>query len=52
MFDLSIFYILDLQENICKKVKETYYMLAGEAGQHVVGFGDQLGYVLTFIDII
>ena len=31
---------MDLQENIYKKVKRTYYMLAGSAGQHVVGFWD------------
>ena len=31
---------MDLQENIYKKVKKTYYMSAGFAGQHVVGFGD------------
>ena len=37
---LSIFLILDLQENIYKKVKKTYYMSAGFAGRHVVGFGD------------
>ena len=35
-----IFFILDLQENIYKKVRETYYMSAGFAGQHVVDFGD------------
>ena len=33
-------YILDLQENIYEKVKKTYYMLAGFAGQHVVSFED------------
>ena len=33
-------FILDLQENIYKKVKKTYYMSAGFAGQHVVDFGD------------
>ena len=33
-------FILDLQENTYKKVKKTYYMSAGFAGQHVVGFGD------------
>ena len=31
---------MDLQENIYKKVKKTYYMLAGFAGQHVVSFED------------
>ena len=30
--------MLDLQENIYKKIKKTYYMLAGFAGQHVVSF--------------
>ena len=37
---LTIFFILDLQENIYTKVKKTYYMSAGFAGRHVVGFGD------------
>ena len=32
--------ILDLQENIYKKVKKTYYRSAGFAGRHVVDFGD------------
>ena len=32
--------MLDLQDNICKKVKATYYMSAGVAGRRVVGFGD------------
>ena len=31
---------MDLQENIYKKVKKTYYVLAGFAGQHVVSFED------------
>ena len=31
---------MDLQENIYEKVKKTYYMLAGFAGQHVVSFED------------
>ena len=42
---MTIPFILDLQENIYKQVKKTYYMLAGFAGQHVVGFLD------FFIDI-
>ena len=33
-------FILDLQENIYKKVKKAYYMPAGFAGRHVVGLGD------------
>ena len=33
-------FILDLQENIYKKVKTTYYMSTGVAGRHVVNFGD------------
>ena len=33
---MTISFILDLQENINKKVKKTYYMLAG----FVVGFED------------
>ena len=33
-------FILDLQENIYKKVQKTYYMLAGSAGQHVVSLWD------------
>ena len=37
---LTISFILDLQENIYTKVKKTYYMSAGFAGRHVVGFGD------------
>ena len=37
---LIVSFILDLQENIYTKVKKTYYMSAGEAGWHVVGFGD------------
>ena len=37
---LTISFILDLQENIYKKVKKTYYMSAGFAGQHVVSFED------------
>ena len=32
--------ILDLHENIYIKVMKTYYMSAGFAGRHVVGFGD------------
>ena len=31
---------MDLQENIYKKVKKTYYMSADEAGRHVVGSVD------------
>ena len=31
---------MDLQENIYENVKKTYYMSAGFAGPHVVGFGD------------
>ena len=31
---------MDLQENTYRKIKKTYYMSAGFAGQHVVGFGD------------
>ena len=38
MFDYM--FIWDLQENIYKQVKKTYYMLAGEAGQYVVSFED------------
>ena len=37
---LVIFVILDLQENIYKKIKKTYYMSAGFAGRHVVDFWD------------
>ena len=37
---LTIFFVLHLQENIYKKVENTYYMSAGFAGQHVVGFQD------------
>ena len=37
---LTISFILDLQENIYKQVKKTYYMSAGFAGRHVVNFGD------------
>ena len=37
---LTIFFILDLQENIYKKVQKTYYMSAGVAGRHVVDFKD------------
>ena len=37
---LTISFILDLQENIYEKNKKTYYMSAGFAGRHVVGFGD------------
>ena len=37
---LTIFFILDLQENMYKRVKKTYYMSAGFAGRHVVGLGD------------
>ena len=32
--------MLDLQEHIYKKIKKTYYMSAGFAGRHVLGFGD------------
>ena len=32
--------MLDLQENIYKQVKKTYYMSAGVACRHVVDFGD------------
>ena len=32
--------ILDLQENIYKQVRKTYYMSAGFAGRHVVDLGD------------
>ena len=35
---LTVSFILDLQETIYTKVKKTYYMSAGEAGRHVVGF--------------
>ena len=31
---------MDLQEHIYKKVRKTNYLLAGFAGQRVVGFGD------------
>ena len=37
---LTISVILDLQENIYKQVNTIYYMSAGFAGQHVVGFED------------
>ena len=37
---LSISFILDLQENIYRKVKKTYYMSAGFASRHVVSFDD------------
>ena len=37
---LTISFIFDLQENIYKKVKKTYYMSAGFASRHVVGCGD------------
>ena len=32
--------MLDLQANIYKQVKKTYYMSAGFAGRHVVDFED------------
>ena len=32
-------FILDLQEHIYEKYKKTYYVSAGFAGKHVVGFG-------------
>jgi hypothetical protein len=32
--------ISDLQEHIYKTIKEAYYMSAGLASRHVVGFGD------------
>ena len=31
---------MGFQEHIFNQIKKTYYMLAGEAGQHVVGFED------------
>ena len=31
---------MDLQENIYKQVKKTYYIMAGFAGQHVVSVED------------
>ena len=34
----TIFVILDLQENTYKQVKKIYYVSAGFAGRHVVGF--------------
>ena len=37
---VTIFFILDLQENMYRKVKKTYYMSAGFAGRHVVGLGN------------
>ena len=37
---VTISFIFDLQENIYKQIKKTYYMSAGFAGRHVVGFGD------------
>ena len=37
---LTISFTLDLQENVHKQIKKTCYMSAGEAGRHVVGFGD------------
>ena len=42
---LMILFILDLQEHIYTEVPKTYYMSAGEAGQHVIGFLD------IFIDV-
>ena len=36
----TISFLLDLQENIYKNVKKTYYMSAGFAGRHVLDFGD------------
>ena len=35
-----MFLILDLQENIYRKVKKTYFPSAGFAGRRKVGFGD------------
>ena len=32
--------MLNLQENIDKQIKNTYYISAGFAGRHVVGLGD------------
>ena len=37
---LIVSLILNLQEHIYKQIKKTYYMSAGFAGRHVVGFGD------------
>ena len=37
---LPIFVILDLQGNIYKQIKQTYYMSASFAGRHVVDLGD------------
>ena len=42
---LTIYFILDLQENIYTQVPKTHYMSVGEAGRHVVGFLD------LFIDV-
>ena len=38
--DLSICFILVLQETIHKRVIKTYYISADFACRHVVGFGD------------
>ena len=40
---------MDLQENIYKKIKKTYYVLAGFAGQHVVSFEDLN--IETFLEV-
>jgi hypothetical protein len=37
---LAISSIWDLQENIYRQIQKTFYMAAGEAGQHAVGIGD------------
>ena len=37
---LTIFLILDLQENMYRNVQKTDYPSAGFAGRRIVGFGD------------
>ena len=32
--------MFDLQENIYRKIRKTYYMSAGFAGRYVLGLGD------------
>ena len=61
---LTVYFILDLQQHIYKKVKKTYYTSAGFAGRHVVGFGglsidvfleiqnNRYSYILHLIDYI
>ena len=47
---LTIFSILDLQENIYTEVSKLHYMSASEAGRHVVDFFS-IFYINIFLEV-